>query len=267
MSCWCGVAEAYRRSFATLCAGTIPALLEATVPGRRHLDVGCGTGDLALAAARRGRQVTAMDPDPDMVGQTREAAARVAWGQVRHAISVLEAACPGAPLPAGSTDAVTANFVVNHVPDPRACVRDLARLAAPSAPIAMTIWPSAPGPHLAAYAEAVRATGAVPVESTRLPPEQDFERSADGLAALASGAGLRVGRAEELRWTWRIAADDLMAGIAGGVAGPGRIHRAQSPAVRVEIEARVRELWSPWTDADGMLALPVTAVLVVASRP
>lgn len=262
MSSFDGVAAAYRRSFAALCAGVVPTLLEATAPGGVHLDVGCGTGDLALAAAREGRRVLAVDPDPDMVALTREAAASAGT-----ALTVREAGAPLLPVPDGSARALTANFVVNHVPDPRATVRDLARVAAPSAPIAMTIWPAAPGPHLAAYAEASRAAGAVPVPSTHLAPELDFPRSADGLAGIAWEAGLQVGRAEELRWTWRIPADDLMAGIEGGVGGAGRLHRAQTAAVRADIDARVRRLWESYREDDGALAFPVTAVLVVASRP
>lgn len=268
MSSFHGVAEVYRRSFATLCAGAVPAMLAATVSGGDHLDVGCGTGDLALAAARAGRRVLAVDPDPDMVAVTRAAASSAG-----AALTVREAGAPLLPVAESSAGAVTANFVVNHVPDPCATVRDLARVAAPSAPIAMTIWPSAPGPHLEAYAEASRAAGAVAVPSTRLAPELDFPRSADGLAGIARDAGLQLGRAEELRWTWRIPADDLMAGIAGGVGGAGRLHRAQTPALRADIETRVRKLWEPYavdaadTDAEAMLAFPVSAVLVVASCP
>ncbi|MGP9680730.1 class I SAM-dependent methyltransferase [Brachybacterium sp. AOP3-A1-3] len=267
MSSFDGVAGAYRRSFATLCAGTVPTLLEVTAPGELHLDVGCGTGDLALAAAREGRRVLAVDPDADMVAATREAATLEVAASAGSALSVEEAGAPLLPLPDRSAGAVTANFVVNHVPDPRATVRDLARVAAPSAPIAMTIWPAAPGPHLAAFGEASRAAGAVPVPSTHLAPELDFPRSADGLASIAQEAGLEVVRAKELHWTWRIAADDLMAGIAGGVGGAGRLHQAQTGAVRAEIEERVRKLWAPFETADGMLSFPVTAVLVVASHP
>src|SRR5690625_675262 len=108
-------------------------------------------------------------------------------------------------------------------------MQDLARLAAPSARIALTIWPAAPGPHLASYGEAARLAGATPVPSARLPPELDFPRSVDGLAGLVGAAGLRVLEARELAWTWRTSAEDLMAGIAGGIATPGRIHRAQTP--------------------------------------
>ena len=58
-----------------------------------------------------------------------------------------------------------------------------------------------------------------------------------------------------------------MAGIAAGIAGPGRLHRAQSPQVRERIEAAAREAWSAYAGADGLLAFPVTAVLVLATRP
>lgn len=262
MAGWEGGAEAYRRSFATLCAGSIETLLEATEPAHDHLDVGCGTGDLSLAAVRRGRRVTAVDPDPEMASMTRAAATRDGL-----ALEVLEAGAPGLPLADASVGAVTANFVLNHVPAPRAAMRDIARVAAPSAPLAMTIWPAVPGPHLDAYGEAARAAGAVPVASTRLAPELDFPRTADGLAGLARQAGLTVTRAEELHWTWTVTAEDLLAGIRGGVAGPGRIHRAQTPAVRAEIETRARALWKAFETEPGLLLFPVTAALVVASRP
>lgn len=262
MTPWGGVAAAYRRSFATLCAGAIPTLLDVTAPGHEHLDVGCGTGDLALAAALEGRRVVAVDLDPETVAMTREIVAAV-----EPRARILEAAAPTLPLPDGSCDAITANFVVNHVPDPRAVIRDFVRVAGRSGRVAMTIWPKQPGPHLEAYADAALAAGAVPVPSMQLAQHLDFPRSVEGLAGISEEAGLHVERAEELRWTWHVAADDLMAGIAGGVGGAGRIHRAQSSAVRSDIETRVRALWSDFTADDGTLAFPTTAVLVVAVRP
>ena len=43
-------------------------------PGDAVLDLGCGTGMLARAFARRGMAVTAMDPEPDMLAEARSAA-------------------------------------------------------------------------------------------------------------------------------------------------------------------------------------------------
>jgi len=46
--------------------------LPADLSGRRVLDAGCGTGALAIEAARRGAQVIAIDLSPTLVGLARE---------------------------------------------------------------------------------------------------------------------------------------------------------------------------------------------------
>jgi len=46
-----------------------------TPPGRRWLELACGTGTVALAMARRGWQVTGVDGSPDMLAQARAKAA------------------------------------------------------------------------------------------------------------------------------------------------------------------------------------------------
>ncbi|CAM04574.1 FkbM family methyltransferase [Saccharopolyspora erythraea NRRL 2338] len=46
------------------------------------LDVGCGTGQLALPLARRVRQVVAVDPQPGMLDHAREAARRAGVGNI-----------------------------------------------------------------------------------------------------------------------------------------------------------------------------------------
>jgi ubiquinone/menaquinone biosynthesis C-methylase UbiE len=48
--------------------------LVALKPGDAVLDLGCGTGMLAVAFARAGMSVTAMDPEPEMLAAARRAA-------------------------------------------------------------------------------------------------------------------------------------------------------------------------------------------------
>jgi ubiquinone/menaquinone biosynthesis C-methylase UbiE len=43
-------------------------------PGMRVLDVACGTGNLAIPAARRGAHVTGVDIAPNLIAQARERA-------------------------------------------------------------------------------------------------------------------------------------------------------------------------------------------------
>ncbi|GAC1340541.1 MAG: magnesium protoporphyrin IX methyltransferase [Acetobacteraceae bacterium] len=53
---------------------TLLSWLPDDLSGRRVLDAGCGTGALAVAAAERGAEVTAIDLSPTLVGLARERA-------------------------------------------------------------------------------------------------------------------------------------------------------------------------------------------------
>lgn len=64
---------------------TLLSWLPEDLSGRRVLDAGCGTGALAVEAAKRGAEVVAVDLSPTLVGLARERAAsaplagRIAW--------------------------------------------------------------------------------------------------------------------------------------------------------------------------------------------
>ena len=55
---------------------TLLATLPQDLTGRRLLDAGCGTGALAVEAARRGAHVVAIDLSPKLVGLARERSPR-----------------------------------------------------------------------------------------------------------------------------------------------------------------------------------------------
>jgi magnesium-protoporphyrin O-methyltransferase len=55
---------------------TLLGWLSADLTGRRLLDAGCGTGALAVEAARRGAEVVAVDLSPTLIGLARERAPR-----------------------------------------------------------------------------------------------------------------------------------------------------------------------------------------------
>lgn len=252
VSSWSGVAEAYRTSFATMCEGPVPRLLSDT-PGGAHLDVGSGTGALAAAAAAKGRTVAAVDADPQMVALSRDLLPG----------AVLQAALPDLPFGDGTFDAVTANFVVNHVADPRAAVHELRRVTRPGGRVALTIWTSGTPQWARLVTEAFGVAGVVPLPDQRLSPELDFARSVEGLGGLASSAALVPVVATELPMHWTIEVAALWRGIAGGVGVAGRTFLAQTPGVRAAAEARFREVAEPLS-VDGVLTLQTTAAYVVA---
>lgn len=253
---WSGVAAAYRRSFGSLCAGTIPTLLDAVAPAQELLDVGCGTGELLSAAAERGITARGVDAAPDMVALT----AQHAPGRVQVE------ALPHLDLPDDSAPAITANFVINHVPDPRAAVAELARVATPEAPVAITIWPVGGTGWAPLVGGVFEEAGAAPIAPDHLPPDLDFPRTVDGLAELAVGARLRIKQAEEITWTWRVDPQDLWSGIAAGIATPGRRYLAQDPAGRERVQAVFNARTADAALVHGQLAVLNRAVLVVACR-
>lgn len=247
-------ADAYRRSFATLCVGLAGELLD-HLPVGPLLDVGCGTGELADLARRRGFDVFAIDEDAATVtvaGQTIPG--RVTLG-----------ALPDLPVPDAAFSAVTANFVINHVRDPRAAMAELARITAPDGRTAVTIWPTGGAAWTETVADVFAAAGASPTPQQRLPPGLDFPRSCDGLRSLARDAGLQVVVAGEHNWTWRVTPADLWAGIAGGIATAGATYLAQDSTVRSRIGQLFFTQMNEAAGATGHLAFESRAVFVVAS--
>lgn len=72
------------------------------------VDVGCGTGQLALPVAARVRAVVGMDPEPDMLARARSAAAELNTGNVTWALGAdTDLPALGALLGDGRLGAVT----------------------------------------------------------------------------------------------------------------------------------------------------------------
>jgi SAM-dependent methyltransferase len=100
-------------------------------PGRYLLDVGCGAGQLCRLAVDRGMLVTGVDHDPI---QLNRAAALVPEARLRRA------ELTDLPVPDGHAAAVSCVQVLMHLPNPLAALRELARVAAPGAPVVVTVW-------------------------------------------------------------------------------------------------------------------------------
>ena len=81
-------------------------------PGAPVLEIGCGTGNLLLAAKRRcpGAQVAGLDPDPAAVRRTARKAARA-----RLAVTVEVGYADALPYPDRSVDRVLSSFMLHHL--------------------------------------------------------------------------------------------------------------------------------------------------------
>jgi len=175
-------------------------------------------------------------------------------------------AVPTLPFEPNTFDAVVANFVVNHVGDPRAAVADLKRVCMPGGVVGVTIWPTSQSAINALWADVVSASGAVTSPPQRLSADMDFDRTAQGLAKLLKQAGLVRVEATTVSWEFRIDADDLWAGPAGGVGGIGTIVLNQAPAIRSVMRREYERLVAPMIRS-GQVVLPATALLATGQAP
>jgi len=256
---WTGVARAYARSFAGLCAGAIPSLVGGLPRGGRLLDVGCGTGALVHAAREAGHEAIGVEPDPGMA----ELASDLLGDDV------VVGGLPELPHADDGFDAVTAGFVLNHVDDPRAGARELARVGAPGGFVRATIWGATPPPQATLWNALLDAAGAERPPAPRLPADRDFDRSPGGLAGILAEAGLAVTHAGTASWTWRVTAADLWAGLTA-VGGFGVLWRAQSAEVQARLRTAYDTLGPPWRagqDPRAGFAFDVECVVVEARVP
>jgi len=102
----------------------------------RVLDVGAGPGVLALLAARRAAQVTAVDFSPGMIERLIALSAREGLTNIQTAI--MDAQALG--LPDASFDAVFSMFVFMFVPDRARAFRELRRVLRPAGRAVVATW-------------------------------------------------------------------------------------------------------------------------------
>ncbi|MGI9540396.1 MAG: class I SAM-dependent methyltransferase [Miltoncostaeaceae bacterium] len=103
--------------------------------GQRVLDVGCGTGNVAMEAAARGAQVTAVEPSVALIEQAEERL-RAAGFDARFVAATAE----GMEVEDRAYDAVLSVFAVIFSQDPAEAVRRMARCARPGGVLVIASW-------------------------------------------------------------------------------------------------------------------------------
>lgn len=114
-------------------------------PGQRVLDLGCGTGNLALRVKRAcpGVEVSGVDADPRMLS-VAVAKAKRAGVETAFTRGFAEAL----PYPDGSFDRIVSSLFFHHLSPPQkvSALREAARTLAPSGELHVADWGRPAGP-------------------------------------------------------------------------------------------------------------------------
>ncbi len=156
--------------------------------GEQVLDVGCGTGDLTIAAKKRAGPVAAVygiDAAPEMVGVARRKATRMGVG-VEFRVGLVESL----DFPAGYFDVVLSSLMIHHLPGdlkPRA-LAEMRRVLKPGGRLLILDFqrPTSTPQHI----------------STALHGHPSMETGTQDLAALCASAGfseIETGEAPRLK--------------------------------------------------------------------
>ena len=178
-------------------------LTVATVgPGKKVLDIGTGTGTLALGGLKRGAVVVGLDPSEKMLALAREKTEGL--GATATVPTFLLVAEPflAIPYPDGTFDAVVSTYAFHHIPQHRQpdAVREMLRVLAPGGRLAM-------GDLIFASAEAEREA----LSRYEWLEEEYFARL-DELAPALTQLGLTLQAEQFTPVTWVVWATKLSAG-------------------------------------------------------
>jgi SAM-dependent methyltransferase len=119
---------------------TIPAAklvkFAQVAPGQKVLDVACGTGVVAVTAARRGAVVSGLDLSPVLLERARHNA-----DLAGVAVAFTEGDAEALPYPDASFDVVLSQYGHIFAPRPAVVLAEMLRVLKPGGRIAFSTWP------------------------------------------------------------------------------------------------------------------------------
>lgn len=286
------VAEVYGRWAARLLQPLVERLLDLAQAGAeaRILDIGTGTGVVALEAARRGASVVGVDLSEGMLAYAARSAQAAG---LAPAVELRRMDAQALDLPDATFDAVTSLFALLHFPDPETALLEMRRVLRPGGRVVVGVGSPPPFGSLAAWRRAgarlgqrLNAARGLELQAPRflealverrLPPphdalETEHARRAHarppGLAALVRGAGFEAVRSEWQDHEIVLDSADAFWELQSSYSSSARKRLAQ--ATSADREALRREFDTTCQAVlgrSGRLVYHYAALIVSARRP
>lgn len=225
--------------------------------GQRVLDVACGTGVVARAAARRvGAEgsVTGVDLNPGMLAVAAELGPEIDWK---------EGAAEALPFSDGSFDAVVSQFALMFFQDRAKAIREMLRMLPPGGRLAVAVWDrleNSPA-YSAEVAILERIAGREAADALRAP---FVLGDPEALGALFEDAGVASAAVATRMGTARFPSIRVMceADLRGWLPLMGvTLSEDQIARILAEVETELQ----PWVQPDGTFLFDSPAHIVSAA--
>jgi SAM-dependent methyltransferase len=257
---WERAASAYDRSFGELTMQSIGPLLDAAgaAPGLRLLDVACGPGYVAAAAARKGSSVVGVDFSSAMVGIANVA---------NPGLEFREGDAENLDFPDCSFDAVVMNFGMLHLERPESAIAQAFRVLRPGGRYAFTVW-DVPEKAVAfgIILQSIQAHGSMEVPLPAGPPFFRFSDPEEGRRTLTAQGFVNVQSLQVLQ-SWNLeSGESLLETFRTAAVRTAALLNAQTPAALNRIQAEISSRVEKFRTGDS-IRLPMPAVLTSALRP
>lgn len=254
-------AEIYDAEFVPALFGSFADIVAATAgiaPGEQVLDVACGTGVLACAAARRVGEhgvVTGLDANPEMLAVARRKPEPVEWVHAR---------AEALPFAAASFDAVVSQFALMFFEDRAGALREMQRVLRRPGRLAVAVCGAVEdSPGYGALAALLDRLFGKPTSDAFRAPFALGDH--DALRALARQAGLADARVTSRTATVRfpsvdalVAAEHACVWTLGGMLDDAQFER---------LRAAARPVLAPFVQPDGSVAFGMPAPLLTCDWP
>jgi SAM-dependent methyltransferase len=257
---WEGIPSHYDDAFGRLTIQAIDRLLDAVKLKKRanFLDIACGPGYVAAAAAKRGATVLGVDFSGAMIAHARQ----------RHpALDFREGDAERLPLGNGLFDAAAMNFGILHLGQPEKALVEAHRVLRSGGRFALSVW--AKPEETIGFGIVLRAVEQYGEPRVELPEGPPFFRYSDpeecerGLIV----AGFESPAVIKISQVWRVPpGDGLFNAMKDSTVRTAGLLRAQKPTVLNKIRDAMRAELEPYTKGDAV-ELPMPALIASGIKP